>query len=129
VKCYQLCCTVGRLDVMTGFAVSGGCEGGVLIWTKWEGELASNFFILLNKQIANTFVQNETAVTTHMFYNDTVFSNIHTACEKQVAVPAQRNNCRFTLVTGRHWLLPVVPIGTCTPNPQFFPPPRSNYWH
>jgi len=27
----QLCCTVCRLDIMTGFGVSVGCEGTVLI--------------------------------------------------------------------------------------------------
>ena len=36
--------------------------------------------IFFNKRIANTFVQNENAVPKLMFYNDSVFSNIHTAC-------------------------------------------------
>ena len=34
----QLCCTVCRLGITTGFAVSVGCEGTVLIWKKLEGE-------------------------------------------------------------------------------------------
>jgi hypothetical protein len=83
---------------MTGFGVSVGCEGTVLIWTKLEGEMANNFVSFLNKLIANPFVQNENTVITRMFYNDSVFSNIHKECETQVAGLAQRYNVRITLV-------------------------------
>jgi len=99
----QLWCTVRRLGIMTGFAVSVGCEWIVLIWTKWEEELASNFVIFLTKGIANTFERKDNAVTTFMFHYVAVFSNFHKACESQVALLTQRYNCRFTLVTGRHW--------------------------
>ena len=77
--------------------------------------------IFLNKRMANTFVQNENAVTTLMFYNNSVFSNIHRACGTQVASLAQRYNCRFTLVTGRNWLLHIVPLRTTTTISRGFP--------
>ena len=66
------------------------------------GEMPSNFFMLLNKRIANIYAQNDIAVATLMFYNDAVLRNIYTACETQVAGPAGRNNCRFISVTSRH---------------------------
>ena len=70
---------------MPGFAVSAGCEGTVFIWIKCGGERVSkNCVIFLNKRRANTFVQIENAVTTLMFYNDTVFSNILTACGQKL---------------------------------------------
>jgi hypothetical protein len=120
----QLCCTVCRLGIMTGFAVSVGCEGTVFIWTTWKRErerINKKSVIFLNKRMSNTFVQNENAVTTLMFNNDSVFSNIHRGCGTQVASLAQRYNCRFTLVTGRNWLLHIVPLRTTTTISRGFP--------
>jgi len=69
---------------------------------KMRGRNGEEFFNIFERHINNTFVQNENAVTTRMFYNDSVFSNISNARGTQDASLAQRYNCRFTLVTGRH---------------------------
>jgi len=64
--------------------------------------MANNFVRFMDKRIENMFVQNENTVTILTFYNYSLFSDIHKACETQVAGLAQRYNCRFTLVTVRH---------------------------
>ena len=40
----------------------------------------------LNKRITNTFVPNDKAVTSLVFFYDSVFSNIYKECEAQVVV-------------------------------------------
>jgi hypothetical protein len=69
---------------------------------KMRGRVGKQFCEVFEQTDRNVFVQNYNAVTILMFYNDSVFSNIHKECETQVAGLAQPYNCRFTLVTVRH---------------------------
>jgi hypothetical protein len=100
------------------------CECGLwrcgLEMDRLRGRDGEKFSVILNKWRTSTFGKNETACTTRMFHNDAVFSNIQTPCEPEVSGLAQRNNFRFSSVTVRHWLLLIVPLGTCSPFPPLF---------
>jgi len=49
-----------------------------------------------------------------MFYRKVPFYYIHIKSETKLSVLGWRNNCRFTLFSGRQWLTQVVPFGICT---------------
>ena len=103
--------------VITCFPVTVECGGKGLKLTDRLGASDDNRIdVTIEQGERYVCVYEQCAVTVIMFCSEALllFCDSSTQCEIEVDSLAQCNSCMFTVTTGRHWPLQVVPFGVCT---------------